>query len=522
MEAGAEEQIPFPQQLLSVLSIIFYVIGAVAIIYAIYIWIIFANAHDQEKRTRAKKRFMTVLSSILIIAILTGVLKTIEYTLEVDTRDKARDENRYNSGLVDNGYSFSRNGWTPEEVEKDGGVVFGLRYDGEPITATKEWPQYTISLYKDYPTYTQDLGIMAAGVTIGKPQLVSGMTYLFYDLEITDNRASSAKENPLNGMIWLEVKKQDDKDSASKHVATLVIAIIQTVTNTEVVEYCGVAQIDSAACKAASVATMFNLMLYYNLVGSGEGKMTFAAFKATFPKTQSPEGAGGVDRLYNESDFWNGSGAYEATEPLNRLKTLTGGSFRYDWARDTGGSYVGQYEKAKDAIAASLAKQVPVVAEVPTRKTGYANIYSAEVNGEYQPTQHWVCVYENIGTVDNPRYNVWDPAGGGQIATYEGFNTWTDIGSTLGGEKIIETPFHLSASEVWADFRKVLAGQSTSEIYYAKREREGNGLAIDYIESCMNKYRLGAHPYLRTVLQGVYGQLLIADYGIRYGLVLLK
>jgi len=67
---GAE----FADQIYNVLFIILGVIVACALPFAIYLGFKLATAPDEQQRATAKKRFLNVLASMMIIIILMGLL----------------------------------------------------------------------------------------------------------------------------------------------------------------------------------------------------------------------------------------------------------------------------------------------------------------------------------------------------------------------------------------------------------------------------------------------------------------
>ena len=64
----------FAQDLLGVLFWIFIFINAVLVPFCIFLAFKFATASNEERRRSAKTRFINVLVSIVIIAILIGIL----------------------------------------------------------------------------------------------------------------------------------------------------------------------------------------------------------------------------------------------------------------------------------------------------------------------------------------------------------------------------------------------------------------------------------------------------------------
>ena len=65
---------------LRVLSYIFMVVGAVGVVYAVYLGFLLAKATDESKRSQAKKRIFNVISGLLIIVILTGVIVAFDWS----------------------------------------------------------------------------------------------------------------------------------------------------------------------------------------------------------------------------------------------------------------------------------------------------------------------------------------------------------------------------------------------------------------------------------------------------------
>jgi hypothetical protein len=56
---------------------IFPILGAVAILWAVWIGIAFATAKDEQHRTQAKSRLFKALASIMIIAVLWFIMANL-------------------------------------------------------------------------------------------------------------------------------------------------------------------------------------------------------------------------------------------------------------------------------------------------------------------------------------------------------------------------------------------------------------------------------------------------------------
>ena len=98
LDNGDIEHSGFISQLFFALYLIFAVIAAVAVIYAIYLGLSLGAASDEQKRAKAKKRIINVIASIFIIVILVVVLAAIEYPLHA-----ARQPEGPGGGIIDGG-----------------------------------------------------------------------------------------------------------------------------------------------------------------------------------------------------------------------------------------------------------------------------------------------------------------------------------------------------------------------------------------------------------------------------------
>ncbi|MCL2755729.1 MAG: hypothetical protein FWE45_01610 [Firmicutes bacterium] len=73
----AADDTGFAEDLFEILAIIFGVLGAIALPFAIYLYFKLVSAPDEQQRAAVKKRFVNVLASMMIIVILVGMMLTI-------------------------------------------------------------------------------------------------------------------------------------------------------------------------------------------------------------------------------------------------------------------------------------------------------------------------------------------------------------------------------------------------------------------------------------------------------------
>ena len=112
---------PLQEGLLIILSVVFAIIGAVAVGYAIYLGIMLAKAGDESKRQQAKSRMMKTFAGLFIVVILFTTLQVVD-GMDFWTGTK---EWRY--------YEFSKEAFRLSEVSGNGYTV-QLLEDREPVS----------------------------------------------------------------------------------------------------------------------------------------------------------------------------------------------------------------------------------------------------------------------------------------------------------------------------------------------------------------------------------------------------
>jgi len=92
---GAAWTIPLQQELVIILMILFALVGAAGVGYAIFLGIMLAKAEDEGKRKQAKKRMLSTVAGLLIIVILTMLVVQYDFSDTFDMPDERYNPNAY-------------------------------------------------------------------------------------------------------------------------------------------------------------------------------------------------------------------------------------------------------------------------------------------------------------------------------------------------------------------------------------------------------------------------------------------
>jgi|GEM_PF-7076280 len=371
------EQGTWGQQLLKdiypILVAVFTVAGSLALIFSVYLGFMLAKAEDEGKRTKAKKRIVNTIASLIMIAIMV--------TITVSLKD-----NVFSGSTSFNDYQLSST-----TIEANKKATLTLKKNGTDYTG--EWSlksQYTDNsgvtvsghdvtiMYDGYYTFDLTVGTSTTSTSTSTSTSTDNTSNKpVITLTVWGNPAPPPKgststtgtgSNPTNDNTQTTGSGNDPKNGTG--------GPLHRISN---VGSYAIKQGTSTGCKATSIAMMLDI-----LFGTREGSTVNSMYDNSLANLTSV-GPGNYTSYLDT----------KATDD-NNYKTVyctDNGQISY------GGSGTISQSQQISEIDSALSNEVPIVVEVSQTKPGTAS-----------GSQHWVLVVGGGGGT----YSVLNPATGSE------------------------------------------------------------------------------------------------------------